>query len=104
MLGYLSAITMWDRGMRDGGEEKGGVARRVVGQERPQVLADGVLYYMYAKHRDTVTRTQTNVFIFKHFNPFYCTLKYIFLPVTMVADMCGTFVVIYHALVLNCLH
>lgn len=67
--------------MRDGGEEKrGGVARRVVGQERPQVLADGVLYYMYAKHRDTVTRTQTNVFIFRHFNPFYCPLKYISFP------------------------
>lgn len=90
--------------MRDGGEEKRGVARRVVGQERPQVLADGVLYYMYAKHRDTVTRTQTNVFIFRHFNPFYCPLKYIFLPVTIVADICGTFVVVYHALVLNCLH
>lgn len=38
---------------------KGGVARRVVGQERPGVLADGVFkYYMYAKHRD-VSHTYT---------------------------------------------
>lgn len=39
-------------GERDEREEKwtkAGEARRVVGQERPEVLADGVLYYMYAK-------------------------------------------------------
>lgn len=51
------AITIRGRGRRDGKEEqtKGRVARRVVGQERPQVLADGVLYYMYAKHTDSVS-------------------------------------------------
>lgn len=51
------AITIKGRGRRDGKEEqtKGRVARRVVGQERPQVLADGVLYYMYAKHTDSVS-------------------------------------------------
>lgn len=53
---------------------KEGEARRVVGQERPQVLADGVLYVCKTqRHRVT----HIHVF-FRHFSVFCCNFIFIF--------------------------
>lgn len=87
---------------------KGGEARRVVGQERPQVLADGVLYYMYAKHRDTVSHIHMHRGFY--FQTFQCVLLYFELhfssSVSMLAESRDTqettyFIVIKHASVLT---